>query len=68
MLAGDDHAGFMNSAKHVYCWGLNHRGQIGNGTNVSLTPDATFSNARVSGLTNVIKILMKGNSSYAIGQ
>ncbi len=51
LTAGDDHTCMVGADGHVWCWGDNTVGQLGNGTNTpSVAP------VEVSGLANVVEV------------
>jgi alpha-tubulin suppressor-like RCC1 family protein len=63
MAAGKFHVIFRKSDGTVWAWGRNHQAQLGIGN----TTDQN-SPTQISSLTDAIKVLAVGNSSYAVGQ
>ncbi len=61
VAAGRDHALAASTDGHVFAWGSNSHGQLGNST----TADATKP-VQVPGLTGVVTVAAAGDSSYAL--
>jgi alpha-tubulin suppressor-like RCC1 family protein len=61
--AGGDHALALTVGGHVWAWGWNFAGQLGDGTKMGTVYQTPF---QVPALSNVVAVAADGNDSYAL--
>ena len=68
IAVGDNHVLALTEEGTIYGWGLNNKGQVGNGTTANQLSQATVINIYGNELSKIIRIEAHGDNSFAINE
>ena len=68
IAVGNNHVLALTEDGNIYGWGLNDKGQVGNGTNANQLAKATVINIYGNELSKIIRVEAHGDNSFAINE
>ena len=68
IAVGNNHVLALTEEGNIYGWGLNDKGQVGNGTNANQLSKATVINIYGNELSKIIRVEAHGDNSFAINE